>query len=68
MFVQASDGGNGSECVLTAVTGASGGLRCTTTIEAVVLDINDNTPIMSAPSTQALVLPQCFEENTIPMV
>ena len=68
MFVQASDGGNGSECDLNAATGASGGLSCTTTIEAVVLDINDNTPIISDPSTQALVLPQCFDENTIPMV
>ena len=66
--VQASDGGNGSECVLNAPTGASGGLKCTTSIEAVVLDINDNTPTITAPVTQVHVLPECFEENTITLV
>lgn len=67
--MQASDGGTGSECVLNAPVGASGGLRCTTTIEVEVLDINDNSPAITNPLTTGVhVVSPCFDENTIPLV
>ena len=68
LFVQASDGGTGSECTINAPAGATGGLRCTTTIEVVVLDINDNPPRKTRPLTEVHVVSPCFDENTIPRV